>query len=76
MKILAQCDVPDELANAWMQHLRDFDAAHPGCHFEVMLETTAAVPVREMVKMLQIAPCLSILEIYELAKLKKVWGKP
>lgn len=31
--------VPDALDQAWLQHLRDFDAAHPGCHFEVVAES-------------------------------------
>jgi hypothetical protein len=65
MKILAQCDVPDELVNAWLQHLRDFDTAHPGCHFEVMLQTGRTVPVREMIDCLKIDPALTIEEIFE-----------
>jgi hypothetical protein len=71
MKILAQCDIPDELAQAWAQHLRDFDAAHPGCHFEVMMQTDATVPVREMVEILKVSPALSLVEVYEFAKAAK-----
>lgn len=70
MKILAQCDVPDDLANAWLQHLRDFDTAHPGCHFEVITQTDAIVPVRDMVEILKVNPSLNIVEVYEFAKAK------
>lgn len=38
MKICTVADVPDELAQAWLQHMRDFDATHPGCHFQVVAE--------------------------------------
>jgi hypothetical protein len=65
MKILAQCEIPDELANAWLHHLRDFDAAHPGCRFEVMMQTGPTVPVREMVETLRINPALTVEEVFE-----------
>ncbi len=71
MKILAQCDIPDELAQAFLQHLRDFDAAHPRCRFEIMTQTDATVPVREMVEMLQVEPRLNLIEVYEFAKAKR-----
>jgi hypothetical protein len=32
-------DVPDELAEQFLQHVRDFDAAHEGCHFDIMAST-------------------------------------
>jgi hypothetical protein len=64
MKILTQCEIPDHLANAWLQHLRDFDAAHPGCHFEVMMQTGRTVPVREMVAALKVEPALSLEEVF------------
>jgi hypothetical protein len=64
MKILAQCEIPDELANAWLQHLRDFDTAHPGCHFEVMMQSGRTVPVREMIAELTVAPALTIEQVF------------
>jgi hypothetical protein len=36
-KILTLAHIPDGLANAWLQHLRNFETAHPGCHFKVMI---------------------------------------
>jgi len=33
MKFITVINVPDELGHAWLQHMRDFDIAHPGCEF-------------------------------------------
>lgn len=71
MIIVTQAQVPDELVQKWLQHMRDFDAAHTGCHFEIIAETDAPVPVREMVKMLIVDPALSVQEVYDLAARKK-----
>jgi len=38
-RIYTRATVPDELEQRWLQHLRDFDRAHPGCHFEVVVES-------------------------------------
>jgi len=46
--------------NAWLQH----DAMHPGCHFDIMMQTNRTVPVREMVESLKIYPELTIEEIF------------
>lgn len=35
VKVVTFADIPDELVHAWLQHLRDFDTAHPGCHFQI-----------------------------------------
>lgn len=34
VKIFTVAHVPPALEQAWLQHLRDFDTAHAGCHFE------------------------------------------
>lgn len=68
MKILAQGDVPDDLVQAWTQHLRDFDVAHPGCHFEVIMQTDVIIPVGKMIEMLKVDPGLDIREVYEFTK--------
>ena len=39
IKITTVAHVDDDLAKAWLQHLRDFDTAHPGCHFQVYANT-------------------------------------
>ena len=41
MKIFTVAEIPDELAQDWLQHLRDFDTAHPGCHFQVVADSDA-----------------------------------
>jgi hypothetical protein len=42
-KIYTIAYMPDELAKAWLQHLREFDTAHPGCHFEIVGDTDASL---------------------------------
>jgi len=37
---------------------------HPGCHFDIMMQTNRTVPVREMVENLKIYPELTIEEIF------------
>ena len=64
LKIFTVAHVPDELANDWLQHLRDFDQAHPGCHFEIMLDAPTKT-VREMAELLRVDPELSFTEILE-----------
>jgi len=50
--VFVQAHVPDELQEKFMQYVRDFDAAHPGCHFEIaMVNESMTLP--EMVKALQ-----------------------
>jgi len=36
IKVFTIAHLPQELTQAWLQHLRNFDTAHPGCHFEVV----------------------------------------
>ena len=54
VKIVTVAEVPVEFADAWMQHLRDFDTAHAGCHFRVVAESDGAVA--EAMKMLDVKP--------------------
>lgn len=62
MRICTVADIPDELAQAWLQHLRDFDTAHPGCHFSV-LAAAANMSTEEAVDALRIDPSLSLLDV-------------
>ena len=57
MKITTVAHVPDALAQAWLQHLRDFDTAHPGCHFEVFANAPG-MATRDMLAALDIDPPL------------------
>jgi len=67
MKIFTVAHINDELQQKWLQHLRDFDVAHPGCHFEVMMDTPD-MSLQEMVEKLQVNPKLTFTKIFERAK--------
>ena len=58
-KIHTIADVPDELAHDWLQHLRDFDTAHPGCHFEVVVEGVTTT-IGDIFKTLDVDPPLDL----------------
>jgi hypothetical protein len=68
--IYTRAHVPPELQQAWLQHLRDFDSAHPGCHFEVGVDGPEE-PFADMIKKLTIEPHLNFTKIFERAKWKK-----
>ncbi|HEX8868380.1 MAG TPA: hypothetical protein VF821_22160 [Lentzea sp.] len=56
-KIYTIAHVPEELAQAWVQHLRNFDTQHPGCHFEVLADFgQAEVGMRQMLDALKVEP--------------------
>ena len=70
MRIVTEADVPDELAREWLQHLRNFDTAHPGCHFDVIMETERPVPMAEMVETVRVEPELDIVKLISKDKAK------
>jgi hypothetical protein len=63
-KVFTIAHVPDELVRSWLQHLRDFDTAHPGCHFEVVADSPDAT-VTQMIKALDLDPPLVFTTIFE-----------
>lgn len=63
-KIFTLATVPDDLAQAWLQHLRDFDTAHPGCHFEVFADALD-MSLAEMVATLTVEPELTFTELVQ-----------
>lgn len=67
IKIFTVAHVPEELAQAWLQHLRDFDTAHPGCHFEVAADAPE-MPMAKVIEMLQINPSLDFQAVFERGK--------
>jgi hypothetical protein len=71
VKIFTVASVPPELEQVWVQHLRDFDTAHPGCHFEVGIDGPEMSLV-EMVQRLQVDPALTFFEIFDRTK----WARP
>lgn len=65
MKIVTIAHVPEELGNAWLQHLRDFDTKHVGrCHFEVVGDAPN-VSLHEIVEMMRVDPALSVTQVLE-----------
>ena len=67
VKIYTFATVPDDLAHAWLQHLRDFDTTHPGCHFEVIADMHN-LSTAEVVETLRIHPELSIMDVLKRGK--------
>jgi hypothetical protein len=57
MKIFTVAEVPEELAQAWLQHLRDFDTAHAGCHFTVVADAPD-MPASKAVELIKVDPPL------------------
>ena len=68
--IFTRAHLPDGLSQKWLQHLRDFDAAHPGCHFEVGVDGPEE-PFAELIRKLTVEPGLTWTKIFERAK----WSK-
>ena len=57
----------DDLQQAWLQHLRDFDTKHPGCHFDVGIDGPEE-PMADMLRRLQVEPGLTFTELFKRAK--------
>jgi hypothetical protein len=51
-KIFTVATITDGLEQDWLQHLRDFDIAHPGCHFRVGVSAADQRSITEIVDML------------------------
>jgi hypothetical protein len=64
VKVFTIAHVPEELRQAWLQHLRDFDTAHPGCHFEVAIDAPDS-SLAEMVEALRVNPEMTFQQIIE-----------
>jgi hypothetical protein len=66
-KIFAIAHIPPGLEQAWLQHMRDFDVKHPGCHFEIALEAPD-LSLAEAVEKLRVDPALTFSQIFERRK--------
>jgi hypothetical protein len=62
--IFTRATVPDHLTQKWLQHLRDFDTANPGCHFEVWVDTPN-ISMNDVIKLVQVEPGLDFTKIFE-----------
>lgn len=66
-KVFTIAHMPDDLAHAWLQHLRDFDTAHPGCHFQVVANAPDAT-MAQMLEALNVVPAFSTIIVGERKK--------
>jgi hypothetical protein len=64
-KIFTLAQLPTELAQAWLQHLRDFDTAHPDCHFEIFADVPDGVSMADVVEMVKVHPDLTFQQIFD-----------
>ena len=71
VKIFTVAHVPQALQQKWLQHLRDFDVANPGCHFEIGIDGPDE-PVASMVERIAIEPALTFTKIFDRTK----WHRP
>jgi hypothetical protein len=67
IKVFTVAHVPPHLERAWLQHLRDFDSAHPGCHFEVIADAPDQ-SFAEIIETLRINPGLKVMQLLERKK--------
>jgi hypothetical protein len=67
IKIFTVAHVPRTLGQLWLQHLRDFDVAHPPCRFEVMADAPG-IPLTTMFEMIKLDPALTFTEIIDRTK--------
>jgi hypothetical protein len=63
-KIFITAHIPSGLEQAWLQHVRDFDTAHKGCHFEIPIEAPD-ISLREALEKLRVDPALTFTKIFE-----------
>ena len=63
VKVFTVAHLPEALAQAWLQHLRDFDIAHPGCHFDVAADAPD-MSLGEMVEACRLDPALTFAKLF------------
>lgn len=59
--------LPAALLPAFAQHIRDFDVANPGCHFEIAADVPDK-PLAEVIEMLRIHPSLTFTKVFQRSK--------
>lgn len=64
VKVFTVAHVPEHLTQAWLQHLRDFDVAHPDCHFEVMADAPEMSFV-DMLHQVRVTPGLTFEQVWK-----------
>lgn len=63
-KLFIVAHVPPGLERALLQHVRNFDTAHPGCHFEIGIDGPQQ-SLSEMAEMLRVDPALTFTQIFQ-----------
>jgi hypothetical protein len=63
LKIFTIAHVPDSLAQAWLQHMRNFDDQHEGCHFEIAADAPN-LTIAEITEIIKINPQLTVEQIF------------
>jgi hypothetical protein len=53
VKLTLQANLPDETLEPFLEQLRNFDRAHPGCFFRAMANGDGDETVGEIVRMLE-----------------------
>jgi hypothetical protein len=64
MNVFIRAQLPTDTVQAFLQHIRDFDVSHPGCHFEIGADAVD-LPLSEIVEMLRLEPALTFTQVYE-----------
>jgi len=64
MRVYTIAEVPDQLVQKWLQHLRDFDSQNPGCHFNVAADAPN-LSVTEMMELIKVNPELTFQKLFE-----------
>ena len=67
MKVFIIAHVPEELLQSWLQHVRDFDVAHAGCHFEIVADCPD-MSLKDMLLHLSIDPSLTFTALIDRAR--------
>jgi hypothetical protein len=64
-RIFAIAHVVPGLEQAWLQHMRNFDTKHPGCHFEVCMDAPPDRPLAEVIEELRVNPALTFSKVFQ-----------
>jgi hypothetical protein len=62
IKIIVIAEVPDNLGQAWFQHVQDFNVKHPGCHFNAFADAPDK-SADEIMEILNVKPPLAKMKV-------------
>lgn len=68
-KMFIQAEIPAELWPALLQHIRDFDTAHPDCHFVMLSESEAEESIADISRRFRaVSPGFRFMQVFERGK--------